>query len=204
MTDNDPTGSELIEYKGVLQKLSPRQDLVKPPKKRLLLIGLASIMVVSIGVSVFSVKSDTDPVIMQQAKPYTYVETMNPVVSSEINTLKGQFVGLISGSIESKLKTLEHHIRNGAVKNSLGTIQELKNDLNVLRAYSVPQPVQTAPQANVSNEQLIQEISHLRKLIYLTITSCSLMIAAVVGVWFRQRKKLPHQKETVIRYLGKN
>ena len=57
-------------------------------------------------------------------KTYTI---QNPVLSAEINTLKGQLVGLVSGSIESKLRSLESSVRQGSLTDSLGTIQDLKN-----------------------------------------------------------------------------
>ena len=124
---------------------------------------------------------------------------MNPVLSAEVHTLKGQFVGLVSGSIESKLRTLEESIRLGAASNALGTIEDLKNDVKVLRSYSEPvnkdSPV-------IDNAQVMREMSQLKRLIYLTLASCGLMLAAVAGVWLKNRYRLPY-KETVIRHLGK-
>ncbi len=129
-----------------------------------------------------------------------YAAEMNPVLSSEVSALKGQLVGLVSGSIESKLNALEESIRVGSMSSSIGTIEELKKDLNVLRSYS--EPVKKG-QAVVSNEQLMQEMSQLKRLIYLTIASCGLMLAAVAGVWIKNRNRLPY-KEIKTSYLGKD
>ncbi len=129
-----------------------------------------------------------------------YAAEMNPVLSSEVSALKGQLVGLVSGSIESKLNALEESIRVGSMSSSIGTIEELKKDLNVLRSYS--EPVKKG-QAAVSNEQLMQEMSQLKRLIYLTIASCGLMLAAVAGVWIKNRNRLPY-KEIKTSYLGKD
>ncbi|MFI3157219.1 MAG: hypothetical protein QX199_13780 [Methylococcaceae bacterium] len=129
-----------------------------------------------------------------------YAAEMNPALSSEVNALKGQLVGLVSGSIESKLNALEESIRVGSVSSSIGTIEDLKNDLKVLRSYSESaKKGQTA----VSNEQLMQEMSQLKRLIYLTIASCGLMLAAVAGIWIKNRNRLPYQK-TKISYLAKD
>lgn len=130
----------------------------------------------------------------------TYASEMNPVFSAEVNALKGQLVGLVSGSIESKLNALEESIRVGSVASSIGTIEDLKNDLKVLRAYSEP-----AKKGNgvISNEQLMQEMSQLKRLIYLTIASCGLMLAAVAGIWIKNRNLLPY-KETRTGCLGKD
>jgi len=130
----------------------------------------------------------------------TYVAEMNPVISSEVNALKGQLVGLVSGSIESKLNALEESLRVGTVSSSIDTIEDLKNDLKVIRAYSEPAKKGTTV---VSNEQLMQEMSQLKRLIYLSLASCGLMLAAVAGIWIKNRNRLPY-KETKTGYLGRD
>lgn len=115
----------------------------------------------------------------------------NPVLSAEVNALKGQMVGLVSGSIESKLRSLEVSVRSGTKNLSLGTIEDLKNDLKVLRSYSQP-ATQEADTAAI-NAQLMQEMAQLKRLIYLTIGSCGLMLAVFAGVWLKQ-KQLPYKE----------
>lgn len=124
---------------------------------------------------------------------------INPVLSAEVNTLKGQFVGLVSGSIESKLRALEESIRLGKASNALGAIEDLKNDVKVLRSYSEPTNKDSVV---VDNAQVMREMSQLKRLIYLTLASCGLMLAAIAGVWIKNRYRLPY-KEAVIRHLGK-
>ena len=120
-----------------------------------------------------------------------YKATRNPALSAEIDTLKAQLIGLISGSIESKLRTLEQSVKLGTVSYSLGTIEDLKNDVKVLRTYS-----DSAKQekTRLTNEQLLDEMSELKNLIYLTLASCSLMLAAVAGVWFKNRYRLSYRQ----------
>ena len=119
---------------------------------------------------------------------------------AELNTLKGQFVGLVSGSIESKLRTLEESVRLGAAPDSLMTIEELRSDIKTLRAYSA-----TSNNSKITppNEQLMAEMSELKKLVYLSLASCGLMLAAVAGVWIKNRHRLPY-KEMIMRYLHKD
>jgi len=88
----------------------------------------------------------------------------------------------------------------GSVSSSIGTIEDLKNDLKVLRSYSESTK---KGKAVVSNEQLMQEMSQLKRLIYLTIASCGLMLAAVAGIWIKNRNRLPY-KESKTSYLGKD
>jgi hypothetical protein len=125
----------------------------------------------------------------------------NPQLSAEVDTLKGQVVGLVSGSIESKLRSLEESLRTGTLDASLGTLEDLKNDVKVLRSYSEPKKPNV--ESTVSNTQLLQEMSQMKRLIYWTLGSCSLMVAAMAGVWIRNMKKLP-LKENIIRYLSRH
>jgi len=117
-------------------------------------------------------------------------EGMNPVVSAEVNTLKGQLIGLVSGSIEGKLNTLEQSVKLGSVDNALGTIADLKNDIKVLRSYS---DTPKKAEAVVSNVQLAEEVTHLKHLIYMSLASCGLMFVAAAGVWVKYRKRLPYK-----------
>ena len=117
--------------------------------------------------------------------------------------LKGQLIGLISGSIESKLRTLEVNVRSGSVSASdLGVIQDLKNDLQVLKTYSAtgagrliadPYVQPKGGQREMSN-QLLNEVSNLKQLIYLSLASCGLMFSAICGVWIRQSMRLSQDK----------
>ena len=125
----------------------------------------------------------------------------NPAISAEINLLKGQMFGLVSGSIESKLRSLEDNIKRGSVVESLNTIQDLKTDVKVLSAYTNAPQVKTQD-ANI-NQQLIKELMELKDLVYLTFISCGLMIAAVAGVWLRNRYRLTHHKNQTI-YLSRS
>lgn len=183
----------------VLQRIPSHHELIKV--NRLLLTIVCSLMAVILiaGFLLFP----TDSFIGNYKKATateTYAAEMNPVLSSEVNALKGQLVGLVSGSIESKLNALEESIRIGSVSSSIGTIEDLKNDLKVLRSYS--EPAKKA-KTDISNEQLMQEMSQLKRLIYLTIASCGLMLAGVAGIWIKNRNRLPY-KEIKTSYLGKD
>jgi hypothetical protein len=197
MTDRRNVKFEIVEHRGALQKTSTHHDLVH--SKRWRFAALLSTMAIVMTVGFALAPSDDIKTQIPLTKHYT--DESNPVISPEVNALKGQFVGLVSGSIENKLRTLEENIRIGAISNSLGTIQDLKNDVKVLRAYSNPSTVENT---TVSNAQLIKEVSHLRNLIYLTLSSCGLMIAAIAGTWIKNRKQLPFKKPEVIsHYLEK-
>ena len=187
--------SELHEQKNevvVLERIPSHQNLMKV--NRWLTAMVVFLMAVIIIAGFFIVPSN------KLKNNEVNNAEINPVLSAEVNTLKGQFVGLVSGSIESKLRILEESIRLGTVSNSLGTLEDLKNDVQVLKSYT--EPVKKEVAVVVPNDQLIQEMSHLKRLVYLTLASCGLMLAAIGGVWLRNRFRLPY-KEAVIRYLTK-
>ncbi|WP_019865322.1 hypothetical protein [Methylovulum miyakonense] len=195
MSQKQKIPSELV----VLQNIPSHQQLMKA--NRWLLKGVFFLMTV-IFIAGFLLLPGNDFLANYEKVTATETDatTANPQLSAEVNALKGQMVGLVSGSIESKLRMLEESLRSGTLNASLGTIEDLKSEIKILRTYS--EPVKPAP-ATVSNLQLMQEMSQLKRLIYWTLASCSLMIAAVVGIWIRNIKKLP-LKESIIRYLGKH
>ena len=190
MSELHETKSEVV----VLQRIPSHQGLMKV--NRWLMAMVFFLMTVIVITGFFFVPAND---VTNYKKPEVAVAEMNPVLSAEVNTLKGQFVGLVSGSIESKLRTLEESIRLGTASKALGTIEDLKNDVKVLRSYSEPAKKEKVV---IDNEQLMQEMSELKRLIYVTLASCGLMLAAVAGIWFKNRYRLPY-KEAIIRYLGK-
>ncbi len=183
----------------VLQRIPSHHELMKVNRLLLTIVCALIVVIFIAGFLLFP----TDSFIGSYKKATAteiYAADMNPVLSSEVNALKGQLVGLVSGSIESKLNALEESIRVGSVSSSIGTIEDLKNDLKVLRSYS--EPVKKG-KATISNEQLMQEMSQLKRLIYVTLASCGLMLAAVAGIWIKNRNRLSY-KETKTSYLGKD
>jgi hypothetical protein len=190
--------TEIVKLQGIVRTIPSHQQLVKANR---LLVGAVFLLMVIVLVVGFVFIPSSD-VINNYTKinPATIAaQGTNPAVSAEVNTLKGQLIGLLSGSIEGKLKTLEQSVKLGSVDNSLGTIADLKNDIKALRSYSEPPK---KPEAVVSNVQLAEEVSHLKHLIYASLASCGLMFVAAAGVWVKYRKRLPY-KEVRTGYLGK-
>lgn len=127
---------------------------------------------------------------------------IKPVLADEIRVLKSQMVGLISGSIESKLRVLELSIKSGELSPAdLGIISALRNDFSVLRDFSdLKQARLFASKQEKTTEfreadQLIREMTQLKMLIYITIASCGLMLAAIAGVWLQNRYLLSYEKK---------
>ena len=188
MTDVHEKKSELV----VLTSLKPNQGLMKV--NQWLMAMVIFLMTIIVIVGFFLLPSNG---LSRYRK--TDATDMNPVLSAEVNTLKGQFVGIVSGSIESKLRSLEESVRLGTAANALGTIEDIKNDVKILRSYSEPL---TTENSDIDNQQVMREMSQLKRLIYLTLGSCALMFAAIMGIWIKNRFRLPY-KEKIIHHLGK-
>lgn len=184
----------------VLQNI-PHQGLIKANRTLLLFATSFMIVVFVVGFLVMPEENMLADLKSRNGLADKSYAIQNPAVSDEINALKGQLVGLVSGSIESKLRALESSVRTGSVRDSLGTIQDLKNDVKVLQAYSIPEKTKVAEQ---KNQALLQEVSQLKRLIYLTLTSCGLMFAAIAGVWIRKHYRLINHSTQKTAVLGRN
>ncbi len=175
----------------VLHNQLLQQDLEK--KNRLLLKLVFALMLVVFMLGSFLLPAHEMATEIKEKQVVEAVATAenlkNPVLTAEIDSLKGQLVGLVSGSIESKLATLEKSIKLGSVLGSLETVRSLKDDIKVLRTYSDPLE-QKKQQEAAANKILVKEVSHLKNLIYLTLGSCGLMFAALAGIWFKSHKQL--------------
>ena len=158
--------SELRESKAelvVLERIPSHQALIKVNRWLTAIIFVLMAVIIVVGFYLIP-NQDVSRIKSSDIK----ITEANPVLSAEVNTLKGQFVGLVSGSIESKLRALEDSIRVGSVSNSLGTLEDLKNEVQVLKSYSETPKVNTA---SVVNEQIVQEMHSLKRLVYLTLAS---------------------------------
>jgi len=184
----------------LLQAVQRHHALVKANRYLLMLVFALMVVVFAMGVFLMPKQNTFSEIQANQAAAAAYA-LQNPAISEEINALKGQLFGLVSGSIESKLRSLEENIKRGSLVDSLNTIQDLKSDVKVLNAYTGTLPAKGRD--DTVNQQLIKELTDLKDLVYLTFISCGLMIAAVAGIWFRHRFRLTHQNKNTI-YLGRN
>lgn len=181
----------------LLSNVPDHQSLIKANRYLLMLVFALMTIVFLLSFLIVPDYDVVEQIQRRQQLSEAAQAVQNPAVSDEINTLKSQLVGLISGSIENKLRVLEDSIKLGSLSASMGTIQDLKNDVRVLRSYSEPPAKVVNSQIN---EKLVEELSHLKNLIYLIFASCGLMIAAIAGLWLRNRFRLPHQ---ISAFLGR-
>lgn len=189
--------TEIVKIQGVVQTIPSHQQLMRVNKMLMGAVFFLMVVVFILGL----VFVPNPEIVTDYNKLYAVniaAQGINPVVSKEVNNLKGQLIGIVSGSIEGKLTSLEESIKSGTLKNSLGTIEDLKNDIRVLRSYTL---APAKDDAVVSNQELVQEVTQLKGLIFMSLVSCGLMFAATASVWIKIRKYLPHQE--IKKFLGK-
>jgi hypothetical protein len=177
----------------VLHRQLQRQQFVRT--NRILLFVMLALMAVILTLSSFLLSSSSDLVAelkQKQQMEITQDALKNPVTSTEVDALKSQLIGIVSGSIESKLKSLEKNIERGRPLTALETVKSLKNDVKVLRNYAKPPVVvvEKKPEMTTGNAILLSEIAQLKKLTYMTLGSCGLMFAALAGIWVKGRRQL--------------
>jgi hypothetical protein len=177
----------------VLHRQLQRQQFVRT--NRILLFVMLALMAVILTLSSFLLSSSSDLVAelkQKQQLEITQDALKNPVTSTEVDALKSQLIGIVSGSIESKLKSLEKNIERGRPLTALETVKSLKNDVKVLRNYAKPPVVvvEKKPELTAGNAILLSEIAQLKKLTYMTLGSCGLMFAALAGIWIKGRRQL--------------
>lgn len=173
----------------VLHRELQQQKLMKA-NRFLQMLSLALILIVLVLSSFLLSSRDMVAELKEKQMQEASAVLKNPVVSPEVDALKGQLIGLISGSIESKLRSLEKNIQRGKSITALETVNSLKSDVMALRNYAKPVVVDKQPESTVLNRMLAYEVSQLKTLIYLTLGSCGLMFAALAGIWMKGRKQL--------------
>lgn len=179
----------------LIQAVQKHHALVKANRFLLAMVFVLMVAVFVMGLFLMPKQKSLSDLKANQADVAAYA-LQNPVISAEINVLKGQLFGLVSGSIDSKLRSLEENIKRGSMVESLNTLQDLKSDVKVLSTYSNTPQVEN--KGVVANQQLIKELTDLKDLVYMTFISCGLMIAALAGVWLRHRYRLTHQRKNTL------
>ncbi len=195
--DGDDAGKrELLVYSMDGYSTKSRHDLVKVNRLLLRLVYGLVCLVFILGYLLAPAPSIWRVLARKQAataEASLVYATENNGLMSELNTLKGQMFSLVSGTVEGKLKSLEDSLRRGNLAESMDAVQELKVDVKLLTDYA-PTPRAGSDQAMAEHQRMVRELSELRGLVYLTVLSCGLIVAALAGVWLRHRYRIGYQK----------
>jgi len=205
--NNSKKGGEL-QRAVILHPVSSNNNQLKLLKaNRIFFYAVISLIsvVILLGFFLMSKHSVLSQFEKQQAIAQIQKQQIDPALSKEILALKSQLVGLISGSIEGNLRILEESIQSGTLTTiGKGALQDLKNDVIVLKTYSKTgagrliasntQVTQTKPKLD---RQLMDEVSRLKTLFYISIATCGLMVAAIGGIWYQSRYRLSHDRKEI-------
>lgn len=115
---------------------------------------------------------------------------------SDVELLKGRMNHLITGTMETKIHKLEQSLKSGIIsRNDLTTIQELREDLQVLKAHSLRNASTTLQvdqrgarinaQTALHSQRLLNEFSKIKNLFYISIASWGGLILIIGGAWLR-------------------
>ena len=119
---------------------------------------------------------------------------------------------LVTGSMENKISRLEKSLSGGVIRKSdLDTIKELKTDLQILKTYSEQTSISSLAMTagggkNILGtsaaigypDELLQEISNMKNLFYLSIVSCGFLVVVVSGAWLYSSARLKQLRGTPI------
>jgi hypothetical protein len=121
----------------ILHQQFQQQRLINLNRYLISAVFVLMSMVFVLGFFVFPDNSDIAQTLKNKQQLAVTMKN-SPVISAEIDSLKGELVGLVTGSIEAKLKSLEEGIKLGSVLGSLQTLQDVRNDVKLLHKYSDP------------------------------------------------------------------
>ncbi len=136
-----------------------------------------------------------------------------PEVYQKVEMLKGKMDTLVTGSMENKINRLENNLSSGVIRKSdLETIQELKTDLQILKTYSEQNSISSLAMTGGKHnsrslsagamisypDELLQEISNMKNLFYLSIASCGFLVVVVSGAWLYSSARLKQLRGTMI------
>ncbi len=116
--------------------------------------------------------------------------------NQEVEALQHKISGLITASIESKLQVIENRIQSGKISlDDIKTIEELKNDLSVLEAYTVrpalikrtEKPASAARPRKAVHPQdgLLEEVAQLKSLFYFAVACFGVIVTVIGGYWLQ-------------------
>ncbi|MEY4767970.1 MAG: hypothetical protein RL637_609, partial [Pseudomonadota bacterium] len=157
MTDTHPVKPELTQHNmQTLYQDWHYQRLVR--NNRLLLSAMIGLMSLVLILGSFLLSSHD--LLLNQLPPQSEM-SMPSNSKIEVEQLKGELIGLVTGTIDTKLKSLEKNIERGRPLTALETVKSLKEDVNILRGYTkpLPAPVSIEQKAELieANQLLIHE-----------------------------------------------
>ncbi len=127
--------------------------------------------------------------------------------NEKLESLQNRMTVFVADSVETKLKTLEKNVTAGTVgAQELKTLEELKGEVKLLENYSAGKRANLTDPARldharfkitpgtentaVSADDLLYEVSKMKRLLYLSIASCGFVGLMLGGYWWQSHSRI--------------
>lgn len=121
--------------------------------------------------------------------------------NEKLESLQNRMTVFVADSVETKLKTLEKNVTAGTVgAQELKTLEELKGEVKLLENYSTGKRANLTDPARLDHarfqitpgtentalaaDDLLYEVTQMKRLLYLGIASCSFVGLMLGGYWW--------------------
>lgn len=126
--------------------------------------------------------------------------------NAEVSTLEARLARVLSASVESKLRRLEHSVERGTLGGEdLQLLEAVAGELRLLRSH--PPPEQTdllrAPTAEhpryqpvapvggaASGADTLGQVAELRTLVYTVVVCLALLLTIALGLWYSTARQV--------------
>jgi hypothetical protein len=139
-------------------------------------------------------------------------------VLPEVQALESRLARVISASVESKLRRLEHSVERGTLGGEdLQLLESVAGELRLLRAQPVglsglPGPdgplehprykALPSPTSELQSKDVLEQIAHLRTFVYAVVICLALFLTIVLGLWYSTERRVRMIASTPRRQLA--
>jgi hypothetical protein len=126
--------------------------------------------------------------------------------NQKLEALQDRMTAFVADSVENKLKILEKNVTEGTVGvQEIKTLEELKGEVKLLEKYSVGRKgnltdstrldharfqITPGTQNITASEDLLHEVSQMKRLLYLGIASCGFVGFLIGGYWWQTNSRI--------------
>ncbi len=126
--------------------------------------------------------------------------------NQKLEALQDRMTAFVADSVETQLKTLEKNVTDGKVgAQDIKALEELKGEVQLLEKYSAGKggnitdtsrldharyQITPGSQNAPSSAELLYEVSHMKRLLYLGIASCGFVGFLLGGFWWQNNMRI--------------
>lgn len=126
-------------------------------------------------------------------------------INQQVEALQHRFGALLAESVEMRLKALQSKMEKGMVSSAdMAAFEQLKNDLMLLQGYADAGGADALDgtaieharfrrlpdSGTVRNQELMDEVLHVKNLLYFCAASLATTAVLISGYWLGQRSRL--------------